>query len=231
MLHPHYYTLSVLKHVLGKTDHTLFPQERLEEMKKEHAKLEADSTVTQAQIEDMIIRFGKEIWPYQEGLEELYRRHGKAVEEARVREKLTPHLKAKYEQFLASGGSLSDFRRGAATETYFTPEEKFEIGGAVLDAHATTLHEIASSCRADKQHECEEVIKDHKQKLAHIEEKLIVLRELATRSDKWRPEIEDKIRTFEESFGYLERTFHESDIDGAIDYYDGIMGLLPNALL
>ena len=223
MPHPHYYTLSILKHILNKTDHTLFPQERLEEMKKEYEKLEADSAVTQTQIEDMIIRFGKEIWPYQEGLEELYRRHGKAVEEARVKEKLNPQLKTKYEQFLSSGGSLSDFRQGSATELYFTPEEKFELGQAVLDAHATTLHEIASSCRADKQHECEEVIADHKQKLTRIEEKLKILKDLSARSEKWRPEIEDKIRTFEESFGYLERTFHESDIDGAIDYYDGII--------
>src|SRR3989338_5236324 len=186
-MHPHYYTLSILKHILNKTEHTLFPQERLEEMKKEYATLEANPEITQAQIEDLIIRFGKEIWPYQEGLEELYSRHGKAVEETRVKEKLSPQLKAKYEQFLAFGGSLSDFRHGSVTETYFTSEEKFELGQATVDAHATTLHEIASSCRADKQHECEAVIADHKQKLARIEEKLIVLRELATRSDKWRP--------------------------------------------
>ena len=194
-------------------------------MKKEYARLEADAAITQTQIEEIIIRFGKEIWPYQEGLEELYRRHGKAVEEARVKEKLSPQLKGKYEQFLSSGGSLSDFRHGGATEAYFTSEEKFELGQATVDAHATTLQEIATSCRADKQHECEEVIEDHKQKLAHIEEKLLILKELSARSEKWRAEIDDKIHTIEEAFGYLERSFHESDVNGAIDYYQGVIAI------
>lgn len=222
-MHPHFYTLAILKHILNKTEHTLFPEARLEEMKKEYTQMTADAAVTQTQIEDTLIRFGKEIWPYQEGLEELYRRHGRVLEEQRVKEKLNPLLQTKYAQFLAAGGSLADFRQGAATETYFTPEEKFALGQAVLEAHATTLQEIASSCRADKQHECAEVIADHQQKLARMEKKIEALRALATSSEKWRSEIEDKIHTFEEAFGYLERTFHESDLDGAIDYYQGII--------
>ena len=85
------------------------------------------------------------------------------------------------------------------------------------------MREIAGSCRADKQPECEEVIEDHRKKLARIEKKLLVLRDLARNSDTWRAEIEDKIKVFEHAFGYLEKTFHESDIDGTIDYYQGII--------
>lgn len=222
-MHLHHFTLSLLKHLLDKADHTLFPQERLGAMRKEYEALAGNGSATIAHIEGAIAKFGREIWPYHEALEELYRRHGKAREEARVRENLPAELRAKYDQFLAQGGKLSDFRHGAALETYFTPEEKFALGQAVLDAHATTLQEIASSCRADKKSECEEVIADHKKKLASIEEKLTMLRGLASQSEKWRPEIEDKIKTFEEAFGYLERTFHKEDLDGAIDYYRGMI--------
>lgn len=223
MLHPHHFTLSLLKHVLGKTEHTLFPANRLSEMQKEYERLAADQTATQDQIEQVAIRFGKESWPYQEGLEELYRRYGKKLEEQRVKEKLTPEVRQKYEQFLTAGGSLADFRRGSDTEVYFTAEEKYEIGQAVLEAHANTLQEIAGSCRTDRQNECQEVIDDHKQKLERMEKKLLVLKGLAGLSEKWRPEIEDKIKVFEEAFGYFERTFHESDLDGTIDYYQGVI--------
>ena len=222
-MHPHHFTLSLLKHVLGKTEHTLFPADRLAEMQKEYECLAADPSATQEQIEQVAVRFGKEIWPYQEGLEELYRRYGKKLEEQRVKEKLTPEVRQKYEQFLAAGGVLADFRRGSDTEVYFTADEKYEIGQAVVDAHVTTLQEIASSCRADKKNECQEVIDDHKQKLERMEKKIMALKALAGVSEKWRPEIEDKIKTFEEAFGYFERTFHESDLDGTIDYYQGVI--------
>lgn len=223
MLHPHHYTLSLLQHLLAKADHTLFPQDRLEEMKKEYAQTMGDHEVPQVQVEQMASKFGREIWPYHEALEELYRRHGKSKEEERVREKLNPQLKEKYDRFLTGGGSLNDFRRGAELEMYFTPEEKFEIGTTVVDAHHAVLQEIASSCRLDLRSECEEVINDHKQKIERIEKKLTLLKDLASRSEKWRPEIEDKVKTLEEAFGYLERTFHESDLDGAIDYYEGVI--------
>lgn len=223
MPHPHHFTISLLKHLLDKAEHTLFPQERLGVMRSEYDKLATNPSATLSDIEGTIAKFGREIWPYHEALEELYKRHGKAREEARVREKLSAELRTKYDQFLAQGGKLSDFRHGAALETYFTPEEKFALGQAVLDAHHSTLQEIASSCRADKKNECEEVIADHKKKLATIEEKLTMLRGLATQSEKWKPEIEDKIKTFEEAFGYLERTFHKEDLDGAIDYYRGMI--------
>ena len=86
-MHPHHYTLSILKHILDKTAHTLFPAERLDLMRKEYERLAADPATTLDAIEKTVITFGKELWPYHEGLEELYRRHGKEKEEERVREK------------------------------------------------------------------------------------------------------------------------------------------------
>ncbi|OGL64982.1 hypothetical protein A3B21_03915 [Candidatus Uhrbacteria bacterium RIFCSPLOWO2_01_FULL_47_24] len=229
-MHPHYYTLSILKHLLDKSEHTLFPAERLSALKAEYEKLTSNPAASLETIEKSIAAFGREIWPYHEALEELYFRHGKKKEEERVREKLTAETRQKYEQFLSAGGNLSDFRHGADIEVYFTPEEKYEIGQAVLDAHTTTLQEIAGSCRADKKNECEEVIADHKQKLFRIDQKLTVLKDMAARSDKWRAEILDKVHTFEKAFGYLEKTFHEEDLNGAIDYYLGVLDLSEGEL-
>ncbi len=222
LTHPHHYTLSLLKHLLDKADHTLFPMQRLQELRTEYELLVNDHQTTQTQIEQTIARFGKEIWPYQEALEELYRRYGKKKEEALVREKLETQLRVKYDRFLTGGGDLSDFRH-PESETYFTPEEKFQIGQAVVDASHTVLKEIASACNVEHKEECEGVISEHKEKLSRIEKKLTFLKELADTSEKWRPEIEEKIRAFEESFGYLTKTFHEEDIDGAIDYYRGVI--------
>lgn len=222
-MHPNHYTLALLRHLLDKAEHTLFPEDRLKEMRVEYEAFLQDHEVTQNEIETLTGKFGKEIWPYQEALEELYKRHGQKKEEDLIKEKLHPELREKYEKFLASGGSLSDFRHGAETEQLFTPEEKFEIGKAVVDANHAVLQEIATACNIEHRPECEEVIKDHKDKLARIEKKLDLLRAIAIRSEKWRPEIEEKIHTFESAFGYLSKTFHEDDISGVIDYYQGII--------
>lgn len=222
LTHPHHYTLALLKHLLDKADHTLFPAPRLLELRKEYALLAASHETSQTKIEQTIARFGKEIWPYQEALEELYRRYGKKKEESLVREKLEAQLREKYDHFLEGGGDLTDFRH-PDIETYFTPEEKFQIGQAVLEASHTVFKEIASACNVEHKDECEGVISEHKEKLERIEKKLVFLKELADTSEKWRPEIEEKIRAFEESFGYLTKTFHEEDIDGAIDYYRGVI--------
>lgn len=222
-MHPNHYTLSLLKHLLDKAEHTLFPEKRLKEMHIEYDAFVKDHQVTQEEIEALTGKFGREIWPYQEALEELYKRHGKQKEEAMVQEQLSAELRTKYEKFLAGGGDLHDFRHGADIESHFTSEEKFEIGQAEVDAHHTVLQEIASACNIEHKPECEEVINEHKEKLKRIEKKLAALREMATSSEKWKPEIEEKIRAFENSFGYLSKTFHEEDIDGTIDYYQGVI--------
>lgn len=221
--HPHSYTLALLKLLLDKAEHTLFPAERLAQLRQEYEKIATDSAQTQTQIEEVIVRMGKEIWPYAEALEELFRRHGQERESKMVCERLAPELCAKYQDFLAKGNALSDFRQGATIELAFSPEEKLELSSAAVDAHAEVLREIASTCRTDRQGECEEVIAEHKEKLGRIEKKLAALKALAQKSEKWRAEIEDKIATFERAFGYLERTFHEADIEGVIDYYQGVI--------
>ena len=222
-MHPNHYTLALLKHLLDKARHTLFPEDRLNEMHTKYEVFLQNHQATQQEIEELIGKFGKEIWPYHEALEELYKRHGQKKEDAMVKEKLAPELRKKYEKFLEDGGSLSDFRHGVETEMLFTSEEKFEIGKATVDANHTVLQEIANACNIEHKPECEEVIQDHKEKLARIEKKLDVLRAMAMRSEKWRPEIEERVHTFETAFGYLSKTFHEQDIDGTIDYYQGVI--------
>ncbi|KKU73281.1 MAG: hypothetical protein UX98_C0009G0012 [Parcubacteria group bacterium GW2011_GWA2_47_26] len=229
-MHPYHYTLSLLKLLIDKSEHTLLSPERVVTLRAEYEKLVSDPGVTQEMIQQKIVAVGKEVWPYHEALEELYRRYGKSKEEQLVCEKLNPELRVKYEQFLAQGGSLADFRRGTALETYFAAEEKFEIGQAVLEAHAFVLKDIAGTCRLEKKNECDEVIEDHRQKLARIEIKLGILKDMAVKSERWQAEILDKVKTFEEAFGYFERTFHEEDVDGVIDYYQGVLTLADNEL-
>ena len=222
-MHPQHHTLALLKLLLDKAEHTLFPAQELAQLRAEYTQIAADPAQTPTQIEQTIVRFGKKIWPYAEALEELYRRHGQEREAQTVCTKLSGELCAKYQDWLVKGGALSDFRHGAQMELAFSPEEKLELSTAGVEAHAQVLREIAQTCRADKKNECEEVIAEHQEKLARFEKKLTILKALTQKSEKWQAEIEDKIQTFEKAFGYLERTFHESDLDGVIDYYQGII--------
>ena len=62
-----------------------------------------------------------------------------------------------------------------------------------------------------------------KKEQEEIERLVAALRALAEKSEKWAPEILDKVRVFEEGWSGLEREVEKGDVLGEIDYYQGII--------
>jgi hypothetical protein len=221
-MHPFHFSLSLLKSVIDNAP-KVFPVRRREEMLKIYETMAANPQTTQAEIEKAIIDFGKEIWPYRKAFQEMYKRYGQAKEESLLRDKLNPELLTKFLEFLRKGGRLEDFRHGAVFEETFTAEEKFILGQANLAVHEQIMEEIENLCQGEKKAEFQELLEEFQELEKRLLEKINILKGLANQNPKWAPEINERVRAFEEGFSFIEKTYREEDIDGVIDYYRGVI--------
>ncbi|MBI2444597.1 MAG: hypothetical protein HYV42_05160 [Candidatus Magasanikbacteria bacterium] len=109
----------------------LIPEATKQKMAHAVQHLEADPTVSLAEVEDTMIAFGQEVWPWSQAYREFL-----ALAEARVGEhfllpKLSPALQHKYHEFRLYGGTLRDLHSGRPAE-WFTAEERGELCGALV---------------------------------------------------------------------------------------------------
>lgn len=223
-MHRYEYTLDLLKQVIDKAP-KFFPVERKKEMLLELKTFRADENTPIVKIEDAIISFGREIWPYRKS---FWRVHDEAKieEEQYIREKLNPSLREKYETFLRKGGRIEDIRKEAQLdelETFFTPEELAELVEAKIGAHDAVVKEVESLCVGEKSAVCTDALADYKKEQEKIDELINQLEHLAGESEKWQAEILDKVRVFKEGWSGLEREVAADDVRGEIDYYLGVI--------
>ncbi len=183
--------------------------------------LAADASIRLPEIEKTIIEFGKEIWPYRKAFDDLHDRYGRAKETAMMREKLDPETLSKMLEFVRDGGHLEDARNGALLEESFTPEEKFAIGQALLSAHEAVKEEIEKQCAGEKKAECETLVKYFQEAEQKFMDRVDTLRGMGEASPHWTADILEKVRAFEEGFGFLGREFTLDDVNAAIEYYRG----------
>lgn len=190
-------------------------------MQDAYARLAADPNAALPQIEDAIVAFGKEIWPYRKAYQELHDAYGK--DEPYLRETLSPATRTKYEAFVAGGGKLEDVRGGGELERTFPPEEKREIEEAWLAARERTHRELDALIAGEWKQKFESSLAALRGKQEEIEKKIAALRAFAGESPKWSAEIVDKVKVFEEGWSGVEREVSEDDIRGEIDYYRGVI--------
>lgn len=223
-MHPYHFSLNLLKAVILRAP-AIFPTSRKEEMLRKCQELEADPQVSLQTIEETIFQFGEEIWPYFKAFEEFYKKYGQKKEENSLKDLLSSDLLNKYLEFVRSGGNVNDFRKGSLFETFFTPDEKFLLGEAIIQARHQTLAFVEKLALEEKREEIEELIKKYQDLLNKMKEKLAILEHLAQENPKWAGEILEKIKAVKESFCFLEKNFTLEDLQGMVDYYQGVISL------
>jgi hypothetical protein len=216
------YSLDLLRQVIAKAPN-FFPSGRRLDMEDELRRLEGDSTALREAIENTIIVFGREIWPYRKAFWHIHDTDGRHDEDRYLRESMAPELTARYDEFLKKGFSIKDIRHGGEFESFFTPEEKQQLIAAKLAAHDKVVAAIEALCAGEHKEVCENALAGYKEEVKRIEGLIAELRSLAEKSEKWRPEILDKVRTFEAGWSGLEREVTAEDVKGEIDYYQGVI--------
>ncbi len=223
-MHRYQYSLDLLRQVIEKAP-KFFPSGRKLDMKDALEAFANDSSAPREKIEAAIAAFGKEIWPYRKAFWHIHDTDGRHKEDNYIEESLSPELRLKYQEFLKKGFRADDIRHGGEFERYFTPEEKHELVEAKLAAHDKVVLAIESLCAGEHKEVCGDALERYRveeQKLAAL---IVELRALAEKSEKWQPEILDKVKTFEAGWSGLEREVTTEDVKGEIDYYSGVMEL------
>ncbi|OGL73901.1 hypothetical protein A3D72_00235 [Candidatus Uhrbacteria bacterium RIFCSPHIGHO2_02_FULL_57_19] len=222
MPHQFEFTLDLLRQAIDKAPN-FFPEERRAALKAKFESLRSDPKSPREDIELAIIEAGREIWSYRKAFWRIHDTEGREKEEKMILERLSPATRARFDEFIRGGGKVQDVRKGGEFEKYFTPEQKFEIVEAKLSAHEEVIKDIETMCVGTQKSACETHLGDYRKEQEEIERLVAALRALAEKSEKWAPEILDKVRVFEEGWSGLEREVEKGDVLGEIDYYQGII--------
>lgn len=223
-MHRYQYSLDLLSQIIDKAPRFFSPG-RKQEMVAALEKFKQDADAPQKEIDDAIIAFGKEIWPYRKAFWHIHNTDGRHNEQEYLLKELSPELLQKYNLFLKKGFQIQDIRHGGDFEDFFTSEEKHALIEAKLNAHNKVVDAIESLCSGEHKDRCEDALVKYKNEVVAIENLIEHLRSFAGRSDKWRTEILDKVRTFEEGWSGLEKEVTSEAVQGEIDYYSGIIEL------
>lgn len=229
--HPHAYTLELMKLSIERLPPT-FSNERKSHYAALHAQFAKDRATSYDRIREALVEFGKESWAYRKAYEEMYARFGRSSEESFLLERLDRGVREKYERFIHDGGKLNyvesvksvdELRAPSPFERYFTPEEKFAIEQALLDARDEARKEINQLVTDKKDVEYAKLVESYRGTQRSLEGKLEELRGLANVSDKWEAEINDRVRTIEEGWSVVEKGMDVVQLEKENEYWRGTL--------
>ena len=229
--HSYSHTLSLLKLSLDRLPPT-FPDDRKKHYLQKLEEFQGNLEIDYKAITEIIVEFGKESWPWRRAYREMYQSFGRSSEEAHLLEKLDKGLRQKYEDFIHEGGKINHLERARPEgelyqstpfERYFTPEEKFGIQQALLTARDSAREEINELVTTSKAEEYGKLIEGWLKQQHIIEKKIEEMKQLASVSEKWQPELTGRVRLIEEGWSVVEMGVDEETLDKELEYWRGTL--------
>lgn len=221
MAHPLQNELFLLKKSIQGIPFTFSKQEKnkLEDLL---TRFEKDQNTSPQDIEKAIVQAGRQSWSYRKAYEEMFTNYAQAEFEKYFKKHLKPATLEKYIDFQKKGGNVKDFRHGKEFEQAFTAEENLEIEQAFFDARQD-VNDFMKEVVQKNQVEYDESLKIYAQKQKDLENMIQSLKDLAVKSEKWAPEILDKVGRFEQGWSVVEQDFDEDKIRHEIEYWQGVI--------
>lgn len=183
----------------------LVPDELQQKMTHALEHLENDQTITIEDIEDTMIVFGYEIWPWYQAFKEFIVDAENQVGEHFLVPRLTESLIKKYKEFKKDGGTFRDLHSGRAA-ILFSPEERQKLCGALVetkhDLKKYAIQEILSTGTKEyllRVEEFKKLLKDIKQTLQRLKN----IAEQEQDHPTLAHEIRARVRGFEQSLCFL----------------------------
>lgn len=207
-----------------------FPAEKKEVMKKRYDEFLADKKIACAMVEEAIVAFGREIWPYRKAWQEIYEKYGRSREAEYFEKHLPKTLHEKYFSCKKEGGGhcLREYRVCGKMETCFTPDEKFFLDETVIAALEEAKKEVDDLVLGKKSDEYQKLFKKWSGEQKKLGTKIEELKKMAAKNQKWQAEIFDRIKTMEEGWSAVERDITMEEIEKTVDFYRGAIEN-PNA--
>ncbi len=185
--------------------------------------LENDQAITLGEVEDTMIEFGKELWPWNQAYKEFLAAAENAVGEHFLLPRLSDGLHKKYIDFKHYGGSLRDLHSGRPAD-YFTVEERQELSEKLVDLQQDLYKYAGQEIVGLSKNKYLKRVEEFRELLSKIEQSLGVLRVLAD-SEQDHPtlanEIRSKVKGFEYGLCLLGPELDYEAVFQSIDFFHG----------
>ncbi|MDD2758112.1 MAG: hypothetical protein PHD72_01910 [Patescibacteria group bacterium] len=185
------HTLGLFRHLVANLP-PLFPSATAEKMKNALEVLDSDPGVTPETVENTMIKFGHDLWPWLEAF-----RESAALVEAKLGEQfmlahLPERMQKRYDEYRKYGLVWRDLYTGRAAG-YFEPVERGELVGALVETK-NDLHRFADreivGLKKEKYLARVEELKKISEKIKAV---LASLRQMAA-AEQYHPTLAEEIR-------------------------------------
>lgn len=214
------HTLSLFKILLANVP-PLFSSETSDKMKNALDQLANDPRVTPKMVEDTMIKFGYDLWPWNEAFREFL-----GVNEGRLGEQfflshLPQELGAHYMKYKEYGLSWRDLYSGRAAE-YYNSQERAELSRALVDAKNDITRFTDRELAGLLKEKYLARVADFKRIIKEIKELLSHMRAMAD-EEQYHPvlanEIRDRVRNFEMGLCLLGPTFSVDEVLRSVEFF------------
>lgn len=201
----------------------LVPGEIKENMRKAVEQMKNNINLSMDEVENVIIFFGKQLWPYREAYKEFYNVYEGVLGEKYFLRKISVELKTRYNQYIAQGGSYRELHSGSKMD-FFTHDERPELTKALVEVEQDIENYTRQTVVSTDQKKYEQRVKEFGVILNDIEGHLQTLRKM-TEKEGEHPEliaeIDAQIKGFEHGLCLLGPKTDFEAIRSAKEHFDG----------
>ena len=150
------------------------------------------------EVENRMIKFGYEIWPWNQAYKHFLNIATDQVGEHFLLPQMSPGLHKKYLDFKVYGGGLKDLHSGRAA-VFFTPEERAELCGELVNMQTQLTEYVSRDLIGVNKKKYFEKIDEYEKLLEKIKSNLDSLRGMVVKEEAGSilaGEINSKIRAF-----------------------------------
>lgn len=216
-------TIKIFRHFVNNIS-PVTPADMFEKVNTAVEYLENNGGRSTEEVEEMMIKFGYELWPWNKAYREFLILAEDEVGEHFLLPRLTTPLQDKFFNYKDYGLTWRDFYSGRLLPHYFSAEERLELMPAFVemrrDLRHYVSHQILGLARADYLNRVE----GHRSLLEKIKMSFQKLRDLASRAThhgNFSKDIEARVRGFEYGLCFLGPELKYRDVEEAVDYFHG----------
>lgn len=200
------------------------PEQLQEDLSNALEQVQDNVSLTLEELEQTMVVFAKQLWPYREAFLEFYRVNEGTFGEKFLVGKMSPTMKKKYHIFTAAGGTFSHLHSGGEAIQLFTHEERAQLCELLVDVRHELWDFTKQEVLTKHAKQYQEKIKEFSDILVNIEQQLNDLREMADKEQEHptlAAEIREHVRGFEQGLAVLGPPLDYDALCNSEDYFIG----------
>lgn len=216
------HTLTIFRQLFDQLP-PLVPTTVANDMKDALEQLEHNPHLSLEEVEDIMIVFGKRIWPYRKAFQELYETYDGKLGEELLLQNLSHSAKKAYREFLAHGGSYADVVAGGPVG-FFSSEVRVELTEILVHVQQAvwkhTKQAVLSTDREVYKQKIAEFARVQEE-ITHTLEQLEQLADYEQEHPELATEIRAHVRGFEFGLSALGPHTRQEDVLASVEYFEG----------